>query len=297
MSLPSWKCTYSKRNNLVDQDKRCCLAVCVAVNDPDHAFSAEGCSADAQEVIGQISSKVGDRFMAYLVGCLRGPLPGEEFVIKVAALLACFKIRARLKSPYLYPRTNLLFELDKILDHDVSKPHVGMQVLEQTLWLSVRVLETQEPGRVFEPGLLPSSYDQVPQSVSRHLLQLYCMIRCLFPSTHEASVHRVHGLVEPAHFGTAEYPGELTVERESGLDILALFEAAEMTSEEENSEITSSEMDSGAEWEDSCDAALLEESSESYEDGDEEDDDEGEDLDSDDEEEEDGGGDSDYDEE
>ncbi|KAK0373214.1 hypothetical protein CLIM01_09427 [Colletotrichum limetticola] len=284
-------------NNLVDQDKRCCLAVCLAVNDPNHAISVEGCSADAQEMTEQISSKVGDRFMAYLVGCLRGPLPREEFVIKVAALLACFKIRARLESPHLYQRTNLLFELDKILDHDFSKPYVGMQVLEQTLWLSVRVLETQEPNKIFEPGLLPSSYEQVPESVSRHFLQLYCMIRCLFPSTHEASVHRVHGLVEPAHFGTAEYPGELTVERESGLDLLALFEAAEMTSEEENTEIASSNMDSGAEWEDSCDESLLEESSESCEDDDEEDDDEGDDDDYDDDEEEDGEQDSDYDEE
>ncbi|KAL0929568.1 uncharacterized protein CTRU02_215467 [Colletotrichum truncatum] len=191
-----------------------------------------------------MNGAVGDRFMSYLVGCLRGPLHGREFITKIAALLACFKIRSKSTTSDLWQKGNLVFELDKIMDYDFRHVYVSMRVLEQTLRFSVQALEIQSPGESFARGLLPPSYGHNPGLVSSRQLQLYCCIRSLFPSTHEASMFRVHRLTEPASFdlprsikGSSEsdFDFEFSSQIESESDVLS--------SEDEHTESSISESD------------------------------------------------------
>ncbi|KAK0367402.1 hypothetical protein CLIM01_15241, partial [Colletotrichum limetticola] len=120
------------RTNLLRQDERCCLAICLAVNCPHSGLTDDTWYPPLNRVKEDMNSTAGDRFIAYIISCLCGPLQGKEFVVKVAALLACLKVREAPEEHDDGPsdnRTNLLFEFDKALNFDFGNMLITIKVL------------------------------------------------------------------------------------------------------------------------------------------------------------------------
>ncbi|KAK2728878.1 hypothetical protein CKAH01_10706 [Colletotrichum kahawae] len=95
------------QKRLSTQDERCCLAICLAVNYPYNGLTDDM--------------------------CLRRLLQGKDFVVKVAALLACLKVLEAPDQPDDYPadnRTSLLFEFNRTLDFNFSNIPVIIRVLD-----------------------------------------------------------------------------------------------------------------------------------------------------------------------
>ncbi|GKT81883.1 hypothetical protein ColTof4_14306 [Colletotrichum tofieldiae] len=119
--------------NLLRQDEQCCLAICLAVNCPYTGLTDDTWYLPFDKVKEDINSTSGDWFVAYVIKCLWGPRQGKEFVVKVAALLACLKLRDTHEQPDDGPpdnRINLLFEFDKALNFDFGNIPVIFKVLE-----------------------------------------------------------------------------------------------------------------------------------------------------------------------
>ncbi|WQF90535.1 hypothetical protein CDEST_15549 [Colletotrichum destructivum] len=185
--------------NLLRQDEQCCLAICLAVNCPHTGLTDDTWYPPFDKVKEDINSTSGDRFVAYVISSLCGPLQGKEFVVKVAALLACLKLRDAHEQPDDGPsddRINLLFEFDKALNFDFGNIPVIVKVLEQVLMFSARVLEIHAPEDAIQPGLLPATLNLCNDSVSRKMLYMYCCVRILFPDTHESSMHRTRAVFQ-----------------------------------------------------------------------------------------------------
>ncbi|WQF77128.1 hypothetical protein CDEST_02142 [Colletotrichum destructivum] len=185
--------------NLLRQDEQCCLAICLAVNCPHNGLTDDTWYPPFDRVKEDINSTSGDRFVAYVISSLCGPLQGKEFVVKVAALLACLKLRDAHEQPDDGPsdnRFNLLFEFDKALNFDFSNIPVIVKVLEQVLMFSARILEIHAPEDAIQPGLLPATPNLCDDSVSRKMLYMYCCVRILFPDTHESSMHRTRAVFQ-----------------------------------------------------------------------------------------------------
>ncbi|TIC97885.1 hypothetical protein CH35J_006578 [Colletotrichum higginsianum] len=185
--------------NLLRQDEQCCLAICLAVNCPHNGLTDDTWYPPFDRVKEDINSTSGDRFVAYVISSLCGPLQGKEFVVKVAALLACLKLRDPHEKPDDGPsdnRFNLLFEFDKALNFDFSNIPVIVKVLEQVLMFSARILEIHAPEDAIQPGLLPATLNLCDDSVSRKMLYMYCCVRILFPDTHESSMHRTRAVFQ-----------------------------------------------------------------------------------------------------
>ncbi|KAK1975300.1 hypothetical protein LZ30DRAFT_809034 [Colletotrichum cereale] len=184
---------------MLRQDEQCCLAICLAVNCPHAGLIDDAWYPPVDKVKEEINSTSGDRFVAYVISCLCGPLQGKEFVVKVAALLACLKLRDAHDQPNDGPsdnRTNLLFEFDKALNFDFGNIPVIVKVLEQVLIFSARILEIHAPEDAIQPGLLPGNVRIYDDSVSRKMLYMYCCVRILFPDTHESSMHRARAVFQ-----------------------------------------------------------------------------------------------------
>ncbi|OHE91422.1 hypothetical protein CORC01_13287 [Colletotrichum orchidophilum] len=193
--------------SLLRQDERCCLAICLAVNYPHSGLTEDTWYPPFDKVKEDINSDAGHRFVAYVIGSLCGPLRGKEFVVKVAALLACLKIRNAHGLPdggLLGNRTNLLFEFDKALNFDLGNIPVVVNVLEQVLMFSARIWEIHAPEDAIQPGLLPPSLNLYDDSVSRKMLYMYCCVRILFPDTHESSMHRTRAVFQLNTAGAPE---------------------------------------------------------------------------------------------
>ncbi|KAK2037078.1 hypothetical protein LZ31DRAFT_600792 [Colletotrichum somersetense] len=185
--------------NLLRQDERCCLAICLAVNCPHNGVTDDTWYPPLDRVKEDINSTAGDRFLAYIISCLCGPLQGKEFVVKVAALLACLKVREAPDQPddgLSDNRTNLLFEFDKALNFDFGNIPVVIKVLEQVLMFSARIWEIHAPEDAVHPGVLPGTLHLCEDSVSRKMLYMYCCVRILFPDTHESSMHRTRAVFQ-----------------------------------------------------------------------------------------------------
>ncbi|KAK0367485.1 hypothetical protein CLIM01_15158 [Colletotrichum limetticola] len=154
-----------------------------------------------------MNSTAGDRFIAYIISCLCGPLQGKEFVVKVAALLAYLKVR---KAPKEYNnglpgnRTNLLFEFDKALNFNFGNMLITIKVLKQVLMFSARIWEIHAPEDTVHPRTLPATFDLCDDSVSRKMLYMYCCVRILFPNTYEATMHRTRAVFQMSSADTAK---------------------------------------------------------------------------------------------
>ncbi|KXH63526.1 hypothetical protein CNYM01_14032 [Colletotrichum nymphaeae SA-01] len=193
--------------NLLRQDERCCLAICLAVNCPHSGLTDDTWYPPLNRVKEDMNSTAGDRFIAYIISCLCGPLQGKEFVVKVAALLACLKVReAPEECDDGLPgnRTNLLFEFDKALNFDFGNMLITIKVLEQVLMFSARIWEIHAPEDAVHPGTLPATFDLCDDSVSRKMLYMYCCVRILFPDTHEATMHRTRAVFQMSSVDAAE---------------------------------------------------------------------------------------------
>ncbi|KAK1463835.1 hypothetical protein CTAM01_17078 [Colletotrichum tamarilloi] len=193
--------------NLLRQDERCCLAICLAVNCPHSGLTDDTWYPPLNRVKEDMNSTAGDRFIAYIISCLCGPLQGKEFVVKVAALLACLKVReAPEECDDGLPgnRTNLLFEFDKALNFDFGNMLITIKVLEQVLMFSARIWEIHAPEDTVHPGTLPATFDLCDDSVSRKMLYMYCCVRVLFPDTHEATMHRTRAVFQMSSADAAE---------------------------------------------------------------------------------------------
>ncbi|KDN63343.1 hypothetical protein CSUB01_10160 [Colletotrichum sublineola] len=185
--------------NLLRQDEQCCLAICLAVNYPRTGLISDSWYPPFDKVKEDINSTSGDRFVFYIISCLSGPLQGKEFVVKVAALLACLKLRDAHDQPDDGPpddRINLLFEFDKALNFDCSNIPVIVKVLEQVLRFSAGMLESHAPEDAVQPGLLPPTPYICDDSISRKMLYIYCCLRILLPDTHESSMNRTRALFQ-----------------------------------------------------------------------------------------------------
>ncbi|GKT43644.1 uncharacterized protein ColSpa_03825 [Colletotrichum spaethianum] len=181
------------------QDEQCCLAICLAVNCPHTGLTDDTWYPPFDKVKEDINSISGDRFIAYVISCLCGPLQGKEFVVKVAALLACLKVRKAHEQPDDGPsgnRTNLLFEFDKALNFGFGNLPVIVKVLEQVLMFSARIMKTLAPEDAIQPGLLPANLPVCDDSVSRKMLYMYCFARISFSDTHESSMHRTRAVFQ-----------------------------------------------------------------------------------------------------
>ncbi|KAI8278785.1 hypothetical protein K4K60_005945 [Colletotrichum sp. SAR11_57] len=185
--------------NLLRQDERCCLAICLAVNCPHSGLTDDTWYPPFDRVKEDINGTSGKRFIDYVVSSLRGSLQGKEFVVKVAALLACLKVLEPPDQPDDYPadsRTNLLFEFDRALDFDFRNIPVIIRVLEQVLVFSARIWDIHAPEDAVHPGVLPTTLHLCDDSVSRKMLYMYCCVRILFPDTHESSMHRTQAIFQ-----------------------------------------------------------------------------------------------------
>ncbi|CAI0641328.1 unnamed protein product [Colletotrichum noveboracense] len=185
--------------NLLRQDERCCLAICLAVNCPHNGLTDDTWYPPFDRVKEDINGTSGKRFIDYVVSSLRGPLQGKDFVVKVAALLACLKVLEAPDQPDGCPadnRTNLLFEFDRTLDFDFGNIPVIIRVLQQVLMFSARIWEIHAPEDAVHPGILPATLNVCDNSVSRKMLYMYCCVRILFPDTHESSMHRTRAVFQ-----------------------------------------------------------------------------------------------------
>ncbi|KAI8218191.1 hypothetical protein K4K55_012970 [Colletotrichum sp. SAR 10_96] len=159
--------------NLLRQDERCCLAICLAVNCPHNGLTDDTWYPPFDRVKEDINGTSGKRFIDYVVSSLRGPLQGKDFVVKVAALLACLKVLEASDQPDGCPadnRTNLLFEFDRTLDFDFGNIPVIIRVLEQVLMFSARIWEIHAPEDAVHPGILPATLNLNTADVSELLL-------------------------------------------------------------------------------------------------------------------------------
>ncbi|KXH31841.1 hypothetical protein CSAL01_12589 [Colletotrichum salicis] len=193
--------------NLLRQDERCCLAICLAVNYPYNGLTDDTWYPPLKRVKEDINKTTGDRFISFIINCLCGPLQGKEFVIKIAALLACLKVLEAPEGRDDGPsgnRTNLLFEFDKALNFDFGNMTIAVKVLEQVLMFSARVWQTHAPEDTIDPGFLPTDFDLCDDSVSRKMLYMYCCVRILFPDTHEATMHRTRAVFQMSSADAAE---------------------------------------------------------------------------------------------
>ncbi|KAF4487674.1 hypothetical protein CGGC5_v005961 [Colletotrichum fructicola Nara gc5] len=193
--------------NLLRQDERCCLAICLAVNCPHNGLTDDTWYPPFDRVKEDINSAAGSRFIEHIISCLCGPLHGKEFVVKVATLLACLKVYGAPDEPDDMPsgdKINLLFELDKILCFDIDNMSIVIKVLEQVLMLSARIWETQAPDDAVHPGILPTDFGPCDDSVSKKMLYIYCCVRILVPDTHESSMHRTRAVFELNTADTSE---------------------------------------------------------------------------------------------
>ncbi|KAI3530638.1 hypothetical protein CABS03_15158 [Colletotrichum abscissum] len=193
--------------NLLRQDEQCCPAICLAVNCPHNGLTNDTWYPPLNRVREDMNSTAGDRFIAYIMSCLCGPLQGKEFVIKVAALLACLKVRESPDEGDDGPsdnRTNLLFEFDKALNFDFGDMPIAIKVLEQVLMLAARIWEIDAPEDAVHPGILPATFDLCDDSVSRNMLNMHCCVRILFPDTHESTMHRTRAVFQMSSADPAE---------------------------------------------------------------------------------------------
>ncbi|OHE93918.1 hypothetical protein CORC01_10817 [Colletotrichum orchidophilum] len=142
--------------NLLRQDERCCLAICLAVNCPHKGLTDDTWYPPLKRVREDMNSTAGDRFIAYIISCLSSDEsddgPSDN-------------------------RTNLLFEFDKALNFDFGNMPIAIKVLEQVLMFSARIWEIDAPEDTVHPGILLATFDLCDDSVkyAQHVLLLFQM--------------------------------------------------------------------------------------------------------------------------